>query len=85
MKDEFIIKYCEFHYPTETKLIARSMINYYALRNKVNKTEEESVTQDKIYAGVITLFRELSRILSNELDVEENIIFEALFVIHVKT
>ena len=85
MTNEFIVKYCESNYPNEVALIARSMINYYSLRNKDGKTDDEFKTQEKIFSGVISLFKELSRTLSFELNVDDSEIFEQLFLIHIKT
>jgi hypothetical protein len=85
MSNDFIIKYCEKNYPVETKLIARSMINYYSIRGKVKKTEVDDKLKDKIYLGVLKLFKELSKILSNELELDENEIYQTLMNIHIKT
>ena len=85
MKNEFIINYCNLNYPDETKLIARSMINYYHIRNKEDKSDVDTAMQNRIYSGVIALFREMSKTLSNELEYNENEIFESLFMIHIKT
>jgi hypothetical protein len=83
--NELIIKYCDINYPEEMQLVAHSMINYYSIRNKADKTKEDLDCQEAIYVGVIKLFRELARLLSNELELDENDIFETLFMIHIKT
>lgn len=85
MNSKTIIQYCDTNYPDEAKLIARSMMNYYHIKNKKDLSIAEETHKNQIYKCVIDLFWELARRLSDELNLDETELFNTLFKIHVKT
>lgn len=83
--DRTIIDYTEMHYPSISELIVRSMINYYELKRKVDKTERDILNQEKLYSGVLDLFEVLSKLLSDELGEDSKEIYQRLKDIHIKS
>lgn len=85
--EEFILKYTKEHYPDENELIVRSMINFYHLRFKDDKSEQEEFQQNELFEGVLDLFTVMSGALKEELDTElsREEIFDTLKRIHIKT
>ena len=80
-----ILEYTQENYPNECDLIARTLINYYTLKNKDDKTDKDELHQEKLYDGVLELFEVLSRTLAEEMDGDSDQIYESLKSIHIKT
>lgn len=80
-----LLAYTKDKYPNEDALIARSMVNYYDLKLREDKTESDTMHQQMIYDGVMELFEILSNQLATELGAEADEIFDLLKCIHIKT
>lgn len=85
MINDKILKYTQDKYPNEHALIGRSLINYYTLKIKEDKSEFEAMHQEKIYDGVMELFEILSKKIADEIDEDSDVIYESLMSIHIKT
>jgi hypothetical protein len=84
-EENFILEYTNKHYPEENALIARSLVNYYYLKNKEGKTEAEEFFLNEIYECVLELFRILAGKLDEEIGFGQNSIYTSLKAIHIKT
>lgn len=85
ISNEGLIKFTKNNYPEEDRVIIRSMINYYVLKLKSNKSAIEISFQETLYDGVIDLFKTLSELIGFELVIDPEIIFTSLKNIHIKT
>lgn len=85
MTIETLLKYTEQNYSKENEVIASSMINFYSLKNKLNKSKNDEVLQKTLYEQVLVLFEQMSLKIELELGVDHNHIFSLLKEIHIKT
>ena len=85
LTEKSILEYTKDKYPNEHELIGRSMVNYYDLRLREDKSETDEFHQEKILSGVLDLFEVLSHQIAIELDEEPEVIFNLLRDIHIKT
>lgn len=85
INEQELLEYTKEYYPTEDALIARSMVNYYDLKLREEKSEGDALHQEKIFEGVLDLFEVLSNQLATELDADATDIFKMLKSIHIKT
>ena len=83
--EDEILNYTKEYYPNEHELIVKSMINYYTLRMKEEKSEREEMHQQKIYDGVLELFDIMSQQMDEQMLEDSQEIFETLKGIHIKT
>jgi len=85
--ENIILEFINTHYPKESKMIERSMINFYHSRLTGEKTEQGLLHQQMIYDGVIDLFELLSIKLECKLDlsITSGEIVEHLKNIYIKT
>jgi len=85
MENSELIEYIKSSFPDEMSIIERSLINYYYLRNKKDKTESEIELMNTIYDGVNTLFRILSAHISEEFKLDKGALNRQLISIFIKT
>ena len=83
--EEKILEHTQTNFPKESKIIARSMVNFYHSRLNEEKTEQEIFHQQMIYNGVLDLFELLSVALEDEIGLGRDEILEHLKNIHIKT
>ena len=84
-EEDFILDYTDRYYSSENALIARSMVNYYYLRNKEDRTDQEEFYLNETYNSVLELFTILAGKLDEELGLGQNSIYTSLKAIHIKT
>lgn len=83
--EQFILDYTNKYYDNENRLIERTMINYYFLKNKEDRNEKEEFYMVNLYDGILELFDIMSKKLEEELGLEAADIYSTLKDIHIKT
>lgn len=85
MEDKLIIEYIENNFPDEMALIERSLINYYSLRNKKDKTSIDIELSQTLYNGVLKLLHIFAIHLSKIYKIDGDILETQLISIFIKT
>ena len=84
MNDEVLINMINDKFPLEYATMERSLMNYYHLKNRTDKTEEMEILQKKLIEGIHALLYVMSKVLAEELKEDSDVVFEHLCSIHIK-
>jgi hypothetical protein len=85
MENQEIIKHIRINFPDELKLIERSLINHYSLKNKKDKTDNDVKLMNTIYSGVIKLFNIIGTHLNKVYGLDKDKLNYQIKEIFVKT
>lgn len=85
MTADELLAYTRKHYQDQNDLIARSLINYYELRNLEEKTEAQEECQHVLYEEVLKLFDVMSSEISENMGLDHDDVYQLLKEIHIKT
>lgn len=85
MSEKELLGYIEEHYSDENDLIARSLINYYELRNLDDKSEAQEECQGMLFDEVLKLFEIMSKQIGSSVDEDSDDIYELLKQLYIKT
>ena len=85
MENSDILYYIKEYLPSDLKLIERSMINYYSLKNNKNNTAEKEELREMIFNGVLNLFDSISTHLHEITGEDEEKLKAQLKEIFIKT
>lgn len=84
MTDDRLVDMARNTFPKEYAIMQQSLINFYHLKNREDKTEEMEFLQQQLLNGIFSLLFVMSQALAEELGVDSQGLFDKIYKIHIK-
>jgi hypothetical protein len=84
MTNDQLVNMVKKSFPKEYAIMQQSLINFYHLKNREDKTSEMIMLQQQLFNGIHSILFVMSKALSEEINVDSRELFKQIYNIHVK-